>query len=652
MKTIVLAEKPSVGKEIARVLGCHKKTKGFIEGKDYIVTWALGHLVTLANPDQYDPKYKKWRMEDLPMIPEKMKLKVIKSSSAQFRTVKTILARKDVKDLIIATDAGREGELVARWIMQYAHWKKPFSRLWISSQTDKAIKDGFKNLKPGRDYDPLFDAAQSRAEADWLIGLNISRALTCKYNDQLNAGRVQTPTLALMVEREKSIQSFKPKDFWKLFADFGNYQAEWRSSDGNNRIFDQRKAEELRKKFSNKKGTIKEVKKELKKKEHPLAYDLTELQRDANKKYGWSAQETLKTLQRLYEFHKIVTYPRTDSRYITDDIVPTLPERLKAMMAGPYRKEIDTILQKPLKADKRFVNNKRVSDHHAIIPTEEPLRMSKLGEDERMLYDLIARRFLEVLSPPYTYYSLTIVTEVEKTDFYTKAVQPKDLGWRKISGKNNEDDEADVIPVNAQLNKLKKGMDVKIESIETRKDQTKPPSRYTEATLLTAMESPGKFIEDEELRESIKSGGLGTPATRASIIEKLIKVNYIIRERKSLVPTEKGKQLITLVPDQLRSAELTAKWEKRLSLIATKKDSRKDFISGIRDNAQELVTNVKSSNIRYRSQPKAVHEKNNYSDRRNRRGERVDRKLMNKYKDNGKSGVSLGDLIKLKLKEK
>ncbi|MGI6684043.1 MAG: DNA topoisomerase III [Bacillota bacterium] len=593
MKKLVLAEKPSVAREIARVMNCTIKNKGYMEGPNYVVTWALGHLVTLAEPDDYQAKYKEWRLEDLPMIPEKMKLKVIRQTSHQFNIVKNLMKRNDIKELVIATDAGREGELVARWIMVMANWKKPFSRLWISSQTDNAIREGFAHLKPGKDYNKLFDAAVCRAEADWLVGLNVTRALTCKFNAQLNAGRVQTPTLAMIVAREEEIKNFRPVDYWTIRGDFGDYFGDWQDKSGKNRIFKLAEAEEIVSRIKGKTGVIKEMKVENKSEQPPLAYDLTELQRDANRRYGFSAQKTLSVLQDLYEKHKLVTYPRTDSRYITTDMIPTLPSRLRSMAVGPYASLVQPLLRKELSLTKRFVNNSKVTDHHAIIPTEQPLNLTRLDSEEKHLYDLIAKRFVSLLYPAYRYESITLVTEVDGETFISKGRRTVDQGWHAVSTvlKEKEDSSEDRIPEQS-LTQFKKGEKKPVHKVQLRRAKTKPPARYTEATLLTAMESPGKFIEDEELREAMKGSGLGTPATRAEIIEKLLHTSYIERHGKELVPTSKGMQLIKLVAPDLRSPELTAKWEQQLSDIAQGKGKKEAFISGIRENTVHLVESI------------------------------------------------------------
>lgn len=603
MKSIVLAEKPSVAKEIARILKCNKKTKGYIEGSQYIVTWALGHLVTLAEPGDYNVKWKEWRLQDLPMLPEKMKLKVMRQTSHQFRTVSQIMKRSDVNLLIIATDAGREGELVARWIMRLAAWKKPVKRLWISSQTDTAVAEGFARLKPGNDYLNLYRAAVCRAEADWLIGLNVTRALTCKHDAQLSAGRVQTPTLSMIVNREEEIKNFKPVDFWTVEANFGDYYGTWRSKDGNTRIFKQEKAIEIMDKVKGGTGIIRDVKIEQKNEPPPLAYDLTELQRDANRRFSFSAKKTLSVLQGLYERHKLVTYPRTDSRYLTSDMKSTLPLRLERMAKGPYAALVKKLNSQKLNITKRLINDARVTDHHAIIPTEQPLDLSKLENDEKRLYDLIARRFITVLSPPYTYDQTTIVTEVNGQWFYARGKVVKNQGWRAVSGAVNSgnDDSRDQDQLPSQtLKHQTKGDKKEVKDCKVKKSKTSPPPRYTEATLLTAMESPGKFIDDEELRESIKAGGLGTPATRAEIIEKLLSTYYVERHGKELVPTSKGKQLIGLVPGELKSPELTAQWELRLSNIARGKEKDHEFMRDIRKNAVELVDSVKKETSEFK----------------------------------------------------
>lgn len=687
MKSLVLAEKPSVAKEIARVLQCTGKHKGFLEGPRYVVTWALGHLVTLAEPEDYDHKYKQWNMEDLPILPGRMKLKVIKQTSHQFQVVRHLMQRSDINELVIATDAGREGELVARWIMVLSNWRKPFKRLWISSQTDDAIKEGFIRLKAGEDYNNLYHAAVCRAQADWLVGLNVTRALTCKFNAQLTAGRVQTPTLAMIVRREAEIKQFVPVDYWTVRGDFGDYYGDWRDSSGNSRIFNYAKAEEIVGKIRNRTGIIKEVRTENKSEPAPLAYDLTELQRDANRRYGFSAQKTLSVLQDLYERHKLVTYPRTDSRYITTDIVPTLPARLKSIAVGSYADLVKPLLQKPLAPTKRFVDNSKVSDHHALIPTGQLLQSATLSAEEKNIYDLIVRRFIAVLYPPYRYSQITLRTEVNGELFYSRGKVVKDKGWRAVTARSAEKEEenADVLPEQT-LSAHQKGEQKQVQNGKINKSRTKPPARYTEASLLTAMESPGKFIEDEELREAVKGSGLGTPATRAEIIEKILYNNYIERQGKELVPTSKGTQLINLVSPALKTPELTAQWEQRLSNIAKGKDSKEDFINGIRQSALELVKGVMANNAVYKAdnisrhkcplcgkymllvkgkrgkmlvcpdracghrQPEKQDETGMFKSSKN--ASRVNQQLIARYSDQGSIGQNIGEMLKKAMTEK
>lgn len=599
-KILVLAEKPSVGRELARVLGCTKSGNGYLEGSQYIVTWALGHLVTLADPDVYDKRYEKWDMQDLPMLPQQMKLVVIPESRKQYQAVAALMKRSDVSELIIATDAGREGELVARWIMQKAGWKGKTSRLWISSQTDKAIRDGFANLQPSTRYDSLFQSAQARSEADWLVGLNVTRALTCKYNAQLSAGRVQTPTLAMIVRREQEIRAFTPREFWGITANLSGFHATWRDETGNASIFDRSKAEALLQQLQGKPAVLTKIERTRKQTPPPAAYDLTELQRDANKKYAYSAKETLSLMQSLYERHKLLTYPRTDSRYISDDVVPTLPERLRSCMTGDYKALAQQIYRnKPLQT-KYLVNNAKVTDHHAIIPTEEQPELYALSGPERNIYDLVVRRFLAVLLPPAEYEEIKLTVTIAGQRFTAKGRSVLTQGWnaaydRSFSLEEDSDETDQKLPA------LKEGDIISIDSITLRPGKTSPPARYTEATLLSAMEHPSATVQDKQLSKILEeTSGLGTPATRADIIEKLFSTFYVERRGKDLVPTSKGIQLIELVPEELRSAALTARWEGQLSAIAAGQENAQDFVAGMRNYATELVTAVKASDLSYR----------------------------------------------------
>lgn len=602
-KTLVLTEKPSVAKDIARVLGCKRSGNGCIVGDKYIVTWALGHLVTLADPEAYDDKYKSWRMEDLPMLPGRMKLVVIGQTSKQFKAVSSLLSSAEVSDIVIATDAGREGELVARWIIQKANCRKPMRRLWISSQTDKAIKEGFASLKPSSQYDNLYRSAQCRAEADWLVGLNVTRALTCKHNAQLSAGRVQTPTLAMIVRREEDILRFRPKDYFTVKADFGEYTALYKDSKGQARFADAAAAKEVADSVRGKHGVLSEVKKVYRFKAPPAAYDLTELQRDANKKYGYSAKQTLSLMQSLYETHKLLTYPRTDSRYITKDVAATLPERLRAIAIGPYKDAASAVLRsKPIQT-KYIVNDAKVTDHHAIIPTEQYVDLNKLSREERHIYDLVVRRFIAVLSAPFEYDEVQVKITVGRYNFYTKGQSVKSAGWKALYDSSLADDDDDAEPDLAaqRLPALSQGAAASVKEVRVCAGKTSPPARYTEATLLTAMENPASQVEDGRLRDALKSaGGLGTPATRADIIEKLFNSFYIERRGREIFPTSKGRQLIGIVPPDLKSAELTAKWEQQLSLIAEGKANDRKFIEEMRGYASSLVQAVKSSTAEYK----------------------------------------------------
>ena len=603
-KALVLTEKPSVARDIAKVLNCNQSGSGCLIGSKYIVTWALGHLVTLADPEVYSDRYKTWNIEDLPMLPKRMELVVIRETAKQFNAVKTLMKRDDVDELVIATDAGREGELVARWIIEKVGWKKPIKRLWISSQTDRAVKDGFSSLKPGRDYENLYMSAQSRAEADWLVGLNVTRALTCKYNAQLSAGRVQTPTLAMIVQRENEIRKFVPKDYWTIDAGMNGFTMKWQDkASGQSRIFDKSKADGIVSRIAGQTGQIVEVRKDAKKELPPLAYDLTELQRDANRRYGYSAKKTLSLMQKLYETHKLVTYPRTDSRYITEDMVPTLPERLKSIAVGPYAEAARLILRSKIQATKRFVDNSKVSDHHAIIPTEQFVNLGSLDTEERNIYDLIVKRFIAVLSLPFEYEQTTVKMDVKGEVFHARGKIVKSKGWKAVyEGQSTMDDsEDDEDDKEQSLPSVQKGEMLKVISVRAVNGKTKPPARYTEATLLTAMEHPGKFIENDALRETLDStSGLGTPATRADIIEKLFSSFYVERRGKEIVPTSKGIQLIDLVPTDLKSAELTAKWEQQLLQISRGKANAAKFIDEMKGYAGKLVSNVIASSETYR----------------------------------------------------
>lgn len=547
-KILVLAEKPSVGRDIARVLGCKNEKNGYIEGSKYIVTWALGHLVTLADPETYDKKYKSWEMNDLPILPKELKTVVIKKTSKQFNTVKAQLNRNDVEEVVIATDAGREGELVARWIIEKAHIKKPIKRLWISSSTDKAIKEGFTKLRDGRDYNNLYYSAIARAEADWIVGINATRALTTKYNASLSCGRVQTPTLAIISKREDEIRNFKPKDYYTLDVlteKGGSYlKLSWHDRNNSTSTFNKDKIENIKKKVSNKDLKIVDVKKSNKKKYSPALYDLTELQRDANKIFGYSAKETLSIMQKLYEHHKVLTYPRTDSRYLTDDIVDTLKDRIKAVNTSEYSKVCMKLLKTKIKPNKSFVDNSKVSDHHAIIPTEERVFLGDLSDKERKIYDLVVKRFLSVLCPPFEYEQTTIKGVCEGETFIAKGNKINKLGWRENYTADDDETYDGIIDVNV-------GEVLNVESVKIESKKTNPPSYLNEATLLTEMEK----------------NNLGTVATRADIIEKLFN---------------------------------SFKWEKTLTDISKGKSKKNDFINQMKNYSKTIVKEIKNSENKFK----------------------------------------------------
>ena len=600
MKSVVLAEKPSVARDIARVLKCSKKLNGALEGEKYIVTWALGHLVTLADPEEYDQKYKEWKMEDLPMLPEHMNLVVIRQTGKQYQAVKTQLYRKDVGEVIIATDAGREGELVARWILAKAKCAKPIKRLWISSVTDKAIREGFAHLKDGRAYNHLYDAAVSRAEADWLVGINATRALTCKYNAQLSCGRVQTPTLAMIAAREEEIRNFRPKEYYGLTLLAGRNRWTWQDGkSGSSRSFNRERMEAVKAAAGTGVLTVTSVEKSRKTTMSPGLYDLTELQRDANQKFGFSAKETLNIMQRLYENHKVLTYPRTDSRFIGTDVVPTIKERLKACAVGPYRKIAGALSMKPVKVNKSFVDDKKVSDHHAIIPTEQFVQLEHMTNEERKIYDLVVRRFFSVLYPPFEYEQTLMRGEAGGETFTAKGKIVKNQGWKEVYQQEDQEQEEEF----QNLSDAEQGSHFHIERVDITQGKTKSPAPFNEATLLSAMENPVKYMESQDAR-AVKTlgetGGLGTVATRADIIEKLFSTFLMEKRGKDIYITSKAKQLLELVPEDLKKPELTADWEMKLSRIAEGKLKKEVFLDDIRNYTEEIIEEIKTSGGTFR----------------------------------------------------
>lgn len=638
MKSLVIAEKPSVARDIARVLKCGKNGNGFIEGDRFIVTWGLGHLVTLADPEDYDKKYKEWKMEDLPMLPDVFRLEVIKQTARQYQAVKTQIHRNDVGCIIIATDAGREGELVARLILKKAGAKKPLRRLWISSVTDKAIREGFANLKDGKEYEPLYDAAMCRAEADWMVGINATRALTCKYNAQLSCGRVQTPTLAMIAKREEQIRQFVPKSYYGICARKDSLTLTLRDEKGGIlSSFQKERMEDILKEVTGKTAVVGQVKRIPQKAAAPLLYDLTELQREASRRFDYSARETLNIMQRLYETHKVLTYPRTDSRYLSSDIVPTIKERLKACSVGPYRALAGRLINQPIPPKPFFVDDKKVSDHHAIIPTEQFVDLSHMTIDERRIYDLVVRRFLAVLYPPYEYEQTTLYVTVGNggcpdgytlprsarsegaciagcPDGYTFAATGnivKNSGWKAVYetqeaggysyGEGDGTDDGDL--KEKKLPDLKTGDELKGLTFTLTEGKTRPPARFTEASLLSAMENPVAYMESDNkaMAKTLgETGGLGTVATRADIIEKLFGSFLLEKKGKEIYLTSKARQLLELVPEDLKKPELTADWEMKLSKISRGTLKREQFMREIRSYSEELTGQIKTGEGKFR----------------------------------------------------
>ena len=569
MKKLILAEKPSVARDIGRILNANEKKKNYLEGKNYVITWALGHLLGLKMPEDLNKKWEKWQLETLPMLPKFIGTKPLPKTRSQLKTIESLVKRKDINEIVIATDAGREGELLARWILQYVHANKKVTRLWISSQTDKAVKQGFKELKPAEKYDNLYESALARATADWLVGLDVTRALSVKYQDNLSAGRVQTPTLALVRRQEEKIEKFMPQKYYRIALRLGN-QTAYMKQKNIYAIKERDEAEKKKRHLDNFKGQIRNINSKVKREAAPLLYDLTELQREANKRYGYSAKKTLSLVQSLYEIHKVVSYPRTDSRYLSNDIKSTLMERLQAIRKYDSRAE-ESIKNKAKVILKKVFNDSKVTDHHALIPTEQVPNYSKFSADEQKIYNLIVSRFLGIFAQPYTVEELRVVVTFDKDEFIFVGKKVLDYGWK------NKDASEEVA-----LN-LKKDTVVS-PNFTVEEKLTTPPSPLTEAGLLAQME---KF-------------GLGTPATRAEIIEKLVKSELMERTGHALRVTPKGKQLLNLVNKELVSPKLTAKWEKQLEDIAHGKMKSQKFIGDIKNDTKRLVSEVKNSKENYK----------------------------------------------------
>ena len=567
MKQLILAEKPSVARDLSNILGATQKHHNYYEGKDVIVTWALGHLLGLKMPEDLDANWQKWQLETLPMLPKQIGIKPLPKTKAQLKAIGSLAKRKDVKEAVIATDAGREGELVARWILEYVGFKKPVKRLWISSQTKGAIKAGFKNLKPAKDYDNLYQSALARAQADWLVGLNITRSLTVKYQDNLSAGRVQTPTLALVRQQEEKIERFKPQTYYVLTMLVNQQQAKLVQKDPHG-LKDATEAQALLQRLQNKTGLVQSVAEKVQQKPAPLLYDLTELQREANSRYGYSAKKTLSLVQSLYEVHKIVSYPRTDCKYLSSDLKATLKDRLKAMQAID---DASKYLQAGAKVVNQAVfNDSKISDHYALIPTEQVPQYTKLTNDEQRIYTMIAKRFLTMFAPVYQAKIQSATVQVEDCQFIFKQTYVLEPGWQKES------------QTQTPLQPWQKGQKV-TGQFKLEQALTKAPSPLSEGSLLAQME---KY-------------SLGTPATRAEIIDKLVRTELMQRNGNALQVTPKGKQLLKLVNPELVSPELTEKWEKQLEQIAQGTYQRKAFMAEIKADTKRLVNEVKNSTVAY-----------------------------------------------------
>lgn len=606
-KQLIIAEKPSVARDIGKVLGCNKRGDGYIEGSDYVITWAIGHLITLWEPADYDEKYKKWQYNMLPILPDSIQIKPYSKTKKQLQTIKKLEKRSDIDSLICATDSGREGELIFRYVYTYIKSKKDFSRLWISSMTDQAIKEGFAKLKHGSEYDNLYYSAKCRSESDWLVGINATRAYTTKNNVLLSIGRVQTPTLALIVERQKEIEDFTPKEYFEIDVDYGTFKGKWfDEKPSETKIFEEDKAKQIADKVKDEEGHIKKITKKKNKQLPPLLYDLTELQRDGNRRYGYTAQKVLSLAQDLYEKRKLITYPRTDSRYLSDDMKAKVKSTMKKINVSPYSKVIEPLLSKgELKFSKRIIDNKKVTDHHAIIPTDVTPKTNHLSREELNIYNLIVKRFIAVFHEPFLYDTTEIIVDVKDESFVSKGKVITQKGWKSLY-LASKDDKDQILP------DVKKGDILTIIETELAKKKTTPPKPYTEATLLSAMENAGRFVDDEDLKEQLKESGFGTPATRAGIIERLIKVEYIRRKGKSLYATPKGIKLIEIVPDELKSPLTTGKWEKGLSKISKGDLDSKRFMNSINKFVVYLVEEANKSKGKVRFETKANTKSGNY----------------------------------------
>ena len=592
-KTLVVAEKPSVGKDIARVLGCRERGEGCLIGETYIVTWAIGHLVSLCEPDELDEQYKRWSYQTLPILPQTIPLKVLSATKGQYNIVAGLMNGPETDGVICATDAGREGELIFRYIYEKCGCRKPITRLWISSMTDEAIQEGFQHIRPGADYDGLYRSAVCRSQADWLVGMNATRAFTLRYDTLLSVGRVQTPTLAILVKRHQEIATFKPEGFCTLTASFGDYDGIWfrEGLDPDTHIPDKTQAQAIAAQVQGQTGRVLSAETTRRREPPPQLYDLTSLQRDANRYLNFTADKTLKLAQSLYETHKALTYPRTDSRYLPDDMIPRVVQAMR-LLPESYQKLVPGALpQGKLPVTKRVFDASKVTDHHALLPTTRRADLSKMSTEERQLWDLVVRRMLAAFYPPCEYDATRVITQVGEHTFRTTGRVVLQNGWRDVQPletmprKRKSKDEAE----DKALPPLQAGDTRTVAKAEVKEDMTKPPSQHTDASLLLAMENAGKELEDETLREQMKGSGIGTPATRASIIERLVQVGYVQRKGKTLLATPKGIALIGIMPAEIASPETTGRWEKALDEITTGKQDPARFMEGIRKLSAFLV---------------------------------------------------------------
>ena len=593
MSVLIISEKPSVGRELAAIVGAKNEKDGFIEGNGYIISWAIGHLTELAMPEAYDDKFKSWKLETLPVIPDKFKIEVSKKTAQQYKILKDLMNNKEVTEIICGTDAGREGELIFRRIYEKAGCRKPVKRLWVSSMEVSAVKKALSDMKDWSEYDNLYYAADCRQKSDWLVGMNLTRAYSVLHGRTLNTGRVQTPTLALIVNRQDAIENFKPEIYFALTANLGSFFAYAK-------VDKRQEAEDIVARSKGTNAVVKSVEKQKKRENPPPLYDLTALQRDANRYFGVSAQQTLDNMQSMYE-RQIVTYPRTDSRYITSDMespTKTLIENL--LGAGVYDNVTSARYNRDKISMKQIVNNKKVSDHHAILPTSKVTAAvyNSLSPVEEKLLTLILYRLIIAVYSTHIYMATKAILDIVGVEFTATGKEILDYGYRTVEEKmksvlRDNSKRAESL-VDVILPEMSVGSEFPVVDMTYEEKQTQPPRPYTEDTLLSAMETAGKTIDDAELREAMKDSGLGTPATRASIIEHIIKCGYLTREAKNLIPTQAGKTYISLVIDKVKEPEMTAEWEKQLSEIQKGKLSSEVFMTGIANFLNEIIGETKN----------------------------------------------------------